>query len=285
MKSLKYRSVDSMLKRESASQLLTIARYSEPPIWNKRILQYYKSFTPGDFEQRNVAVVYLDELKWSEAVKGIAQERHSNIFFTPETGHIFLTPLPLRNAKGLTLATVLMVMQSIGEIRAQSSYLKFNQLHANFSEKLYSSIVEPEKNHIKISGQSIAWNLVHKYYGGSQRLLHPEVFEPHIQPEDLEYRKAEMYLYKFEPALNFWRNLDYVGLPNSGAPVSLNIMDVCLNLLNKVPFESRYNYHLRDAVWNEVLIRYVGQRQLERRLIAGLEDQIVSMMSSEWQYE
>jgi hypothetical protein len=282
MKSLRYRSLDSMIKREPAAQLLTIARYSESPAWNNRLVQQYKNLTPNDFEQKDVSVVYLDELKWSEAVKNIALSRHSNIFYMSETGQILLTPLPLRNTKGLTLSMVLMVLHSIGEIRTQSSYLKFNQLHPEFSDKLYESITKPYESNIHIAGQSIPWKLIHKYYGSSQRLLHPEVFEPHVQPEDLTYRKAEMYLYKFEPALNFWHNLDYVGLPFSGNPVSFNIMDVSLNLLNNVSFEGRFNYHLRDAVWNEVLIRYVGQRHLERRIIEHLEDQVLDLTMSEW---
>ena len=104
-------------------------------------------------------------------------------------------------------------------------------------------------------------------------MLHPEVFEPHVQPEDLWYRKAESLLYRIEPALYFWHNLDYIGLPRTDGPISFNLLDVLFNLAGNVPYESRVSYHLRDSVWNEILIRYMSQRSLERQLLTHLDEQ------------
>ncbi len=282
MKSLNYRSLDSMLKREPANQLLIMAKFCENEAWNHRLLDGYKKLDSRDFENKEITVAYLDELKWSRAVKEISYARHSNIFYTSEVGQIILTPLPIRNTKGLTLASMLTVLHAIGEIRANSSYLKFHQLHTKFSDKFYGLMSNSSDAYIKIAGQLVHWKIIHRHYGENQKLIHPEVFEPHIQPEDLAHRKAEGYLYRFEPALHFWHNLDYVGLPNSGDPISFNLMDVVLNLTNDIPYDNRLSYHLTDATWNEILLRYIGRRQIERRVLEQLEDQSQTGGVADW---
>lgn len=275
MRALHYRSLDSMVKREPATLLLTMARYVESEKWQHQFLDAYTRLAPNDFEQRDIRVAYLDELKWSAVVQDIASAHHTNTFFSIESGAIFLTPLPRRGSRGLTLATFMIVLHAVNDIRMHATYLKFHQLLPGFGERLRRVASRVPLNDVRIAGQSIQWRVVHRYYGTTTRVLHPEVFEPHIQAEDLSYRKAEQVLYRLEPALRFWCNLDYIGLDTSGDPVSFNLMDVTLGLLNAVPYAERLTYHLRDALWNELLVRYVGQRPLERQLLQHLHSRTI----------
>jgi hypothetical protein len=130
-------------------------------------------------------------------------------------------------------------------------------------------------DHARLAGQPIHWRVIHRYYGSANNLDHPEIFQPHIQPEDIAYRKAESVLYRLEPALHFWHDLDYIGLPHGDGPLSFSLIDNAINLLNGLPYEKRVSYHLRDAVWNELYSRYMGQRTLERQLLQQLDEQFL----------
>ncbi|MCA9330455.1 hypothetical protein KC957_00250 [Candidatus Saccharibacteria bacterium] len=279
MHALHYRSADSMIKREPARLLLTMAQHTETKAWRERWLGQMKKLGPSDFEERDITIHYLDELKWSAALQDAGAVHHANTFYSVDAGYIIMTPLPARPVKGLCLALLLTSLHYIHEIRAYSTYIKFHQLSANFSEKLTDISRQPHGAHGKIAGNDIHWRIVHRYYGTTKRILHPEVFEPHVQPEDLWYRKAEDVLYRIEPALHFWKGLDYIGLPRTDGPISFNLMDVLLNMTNGISYESRLTYHLRDSLWNEMLIRYVGQRPLERQLLAHLEEQTIDTMT------
>jgi hypothetical protein len=117
--------------------------------------------------------------------------------------------------------------------------------------------------------------VVHRYYGTRDRFNHPEIFEPHVQPEDLTYRKAEAILYRLEPALHFWHDTDYVGLPETDGPISFSLTDMAMNLVNGLPYEKRAYYHMQDSLWNEVYSRYIGQTSFEKQMLQQLDEQPV----------
>ncbi|HSX24330.1 MAG TPA: hypothetical protein VLE74_04470 [Candidatus Saccharimonadales bacterium] len=273
MKLLHYRSVDSMLKREPPAVLLTVARHIEPAAWQQRMVQSYKKLKPGDFEVRDIEVGYLSEQRWHAVGEIFARSRHSNIVHTPEAGSIVLLPIPQQHLAGLTLTYLLLTLHYVNEIRAFGTYFKFQHMRRDFGALLVEHLLHDKQDHVTIGGQSVHWRVVHRYYGSASRLNHPEIFEPHVQPEDLAYRKAEAVLYHLEPALHFWHDTDYVGLPQPDGPLSFNLTDMALNLVNRLPYERRVSYHLQGAVWNEVYGRYVGQRAFEQQILNQLDEQ------------
>ena len=50
-----------------------------------------------------------------------------------------------------------------------------------------------------MAGSHVHWRVIQRYFGKLENEYHPEIFEPHVQPEDLHWRKAEEALY------NCWR--------------------------------------------------------------------------------
>lgn len=276
MKQLHYRSLDSMLKRESTASLLTAARHLEPELWQRKMLDAYKKLQSGDFSSEQAEITYKGEARWQKIGEWLAHERHSSIVYTPEAGSILVLPLPKVELPGLTLAVLMLVVHALEELRMHSTYFKFHHMQPKFGTFLSRSLTEETADHARLAGQPIHWRIVHRYYGGKSVFEHPEIFQPHIQPEDIAYRKAEAILYRLEPALHFWHDLDYVGLPQPiRGPVSFSLMDNAIGLLNKLPYERRVNYHLRDAVWNELYSRYVGQQALERQLMQQLDEQFL----------
>lgn len=198
-----------------------------------------------------------------------------------------MLPIPANDLPGITLISLLLVLHYINEIRGQTTYWKLHHLHPDFSKRLINDVTSPSVSHAKLAGQPIHWRIVHHYYGTQAISEHPEIFQPHVQPEDMSYRKAEHTLFHLEPALHFWHNTDYVALPQEdGKQVSFNLMDVAVNLVNRLPFEERVTYHNREAVWNELYRRYVGQKALERQLLSQIDEQIggISAMTEDLEF-
>lgn len=277
MKLLHYRSVDSMLKREPTAMLLTAARHIEPAVWQEKFTQSYKRLKSNDFKTQEIEVMYMDSKGWKQVGIAFSQHRIAAIVHTPEIAAILMLPLSTRSFHGLTLASLLIVIHYINEIRAYGSFINFHHMRGDFGKFLMLTLHSPKTEHARLAGQPIHWRIIQRHYGADLAVNHPEIFKPHIQPEDLSYRKAEAILYRLEPALHFWNNMDYVGLPQlMGKPISFSLTDVALNLLNRIPYDNRTTIHLQDSLWNELYIRYMSCSSLERQLLRQLDEQVVS---------
>lgn len=273
MKLLNYRSLDSMLKREPVAQLLATARHTEPDSWQERFVGTYRKLQAYDFETRDVEIEFLKEKRWQTVGQLMHTTAHTNIIYAPEVGAIAFLPIQIENLRGLTLASLLLSLHYINEIRAFSTYSKFHHMRPNFGGLLIDHLLHKKQDHAQIAGQGIHWRVIHRYYGTTNRLNHPEIFEPHVQPEDLAYRKAEVVLYHLEPALHFWHDMDYVGLPTADGSISFSLADMAMNVVNQLPYERRVFYHMKDALWNEICIRYIGQRVFERQVLQQMDEQ------------
>ena len=104
---------------------------------------------------------------------------------------------------------------------------------------------------------------------------HPEIFEPHVQPEDLHWRRAEEVLYEIDPELAFWRGLDFVAVQKGNDTVAFALMDLSLSYSNALRFEDRFLYHFRESLWNELFARYLGEQILEDQLLSKLDSAMI----------
>jgi hypothetical protein len=64
MKFLKYRSLDSMLKRENVYELFFAAQEIESKSWQKNLAKYVSNLDQTDFEMRQLKLLALDYAKW-----------------------------------------------------------------------------------------------------------------------------------------------------------------------------------------------------------------------------
>jgi len=105
---------------------------------------------------------------------------------------------------------------------------------------------------------------------------HPEAFEPHVQPEDLHWRKAEEMLTLIDPEMKFWLEQDYVGKMYDGKPLTFNLMDVSLSYSNGESYETFYSYHFRESLWNELFSRYMGVKNLREQVLSQLDNDMIA---------
>ncbi|MDB5185878.1 MAG: hypothetical protein JWL85_401 [Candidatus Saccharibacteria bacterium] len=275
MKQLGYRSIDSMLKREPIDEIYGALRFAESPQWLENFLQKYKKLTPADFETRRIEIIHLDSKKWGATTESFVHKKRHNITHLKELGVILMLPMPMTRMRGITITALPLLLHYINEIRLYSAYFKMQQVNHKFGEILVDTLIADPSHHAVMAGQHIHWRVIQRYFGKLEKESHPEIFEPHVQPEDLHWRKAEEVLYRLEPALHFWHDMDYVGLSMDERPVSFNLMDMAVSYVNQLPYGSHAIYHFRESLWNEIFMRYMGQRALENQVLKQLDNEMI----------
>jgi hypothetical protein len=258
MKRLGYRSVDSMLKKENLSEVYGALRFAEDGDWLNKFNEQYEKLTPSDFETREIELVIMPKDRWGDIAEHFVQKkRHLNTHLK-EMGVVLILPAKEDKMPGITTKVFSLTFHYYNEIRLYSSFFKLKQVQPDFGKVFVETLTaEPDSGAI-LAGEHIHWRVIQRYFGKLKDEYHPEIFEPHVQPEDLHWRHAESVMYQVAPELKFWEEMDYVALMYDGRPVTFNLMDVSLSYSNEIPYEDRYIYHFREALWNEIFARYMG---------------------------
>lgn len=276
MKHLGYKSVDSMIKREPISELFCSLRFAEDPEWLNGFLQKYKKLRPSDFESRDIEIILMDSKKWSGLTRDFVHKKRHNLSHVKELGVVVMLPMPINKMHGISITVLPLLLHYFNEIRLYSSFFKLQQVKPDFGDILVKTLIADPDKHAVIAGQNIHWRVIQRYFGKLEKEYHPEIFEPHVQPEDLHWRKAEEVLFRIEPALHFWHDLDYVAVPQGDRPITFNLMDMAISYVNALPYSDRAIYHFRESLWNEIFIRYMGQKVLENQILKQLDNQSIA---------
>jgi hypothetical protein len=186
MKALGYRSLDSMIKHENVSHIYAAAALVESASWQRTFREQYAKLQPSDFEQRALTVGFPKTKRWvALAEQHIAAAKH-NIMCFKELGAVTILPLP-HHIDGLAITTMLLALHNMNDVRTYGSFIKLQQVKPDFGKTVeYTSYGEP-MTAAELAGQPVPWRVIQRYYGRMQKGEHPEVFEPHVQPEDLAW--------------------------------------------------------------------------------------------------
>jgi len=276
MKQLGYRSADSMLKHETVASLYAAALITEPASWHKTFRDQYAKLSPGDFEMRDIAFVHPASKNWQKLASGFVASAKHNMLAFPELGAVVLLPLE-NQVDGLAITTLLLAFEEANGIRAHASYAKLQQVKPDFGSIIQQSSLSEPYTSAELAGQPVPWRMIQRYYSRFAEAYHPEIFEPHVQTDDLVWYKGEQALASIEPSLEFWLDSSHLGLLDSdGDIVSCNALDVALGYCNHLPFTERVVHFVRDNLWHELMMRYLNQENLEaavhRQLSAELEE-------------
>ncbi len=271
MKQLGYRTVDSLIKRETPGAIVGIARYTESQSWLLKLQAAYRAVQPYDMVLGTIDIQLPTSKKWHTLSQQLLERNHNPVIIVPEAGEVIMLPLNRDNRPGYTLMLLSLVIHAVKEIRMLSSYLKYQQMNPQFGKLLTDTLFFDTSMHVSVVGQEIHWRSFHRHYAKTVDIS--LMFHPHIQAEDFAYRSAEEVLYRLEPALAFWQNLDYVGLNTEHGPISFSLMDNVFNLVNNSRYEERYTQHMKQAVWDELYARYLGTDHIYANAMRTLEPQ------------
>lgn len=276
MKVLNYKSVKSLIAKEDIYTLFCALRFCENPDWlNKFNAKYAGKLKAVDFEAREIKLVTFEPEAWGEVAAPFVQKKLHNITHSKEMGAICILPAGNVKAPGATIKVMPLIAHYFNEVRMYSSFFKLIKSRPDFGKVVAETLIA-DTPAVKTKTSDIGWRVIQRYYGKLKDEKHPEIFEPHLQPEDIHWRKAEEVLFDVDPELEFWRDTDYVAVEHGGEIVNFNFLDTAFDYFNQHEFEDRYSYHFREALWNEVFARYFGEEVLEREVIENLNNQIIN---------
>ena len=277
MDRLGYHLVSRLLEGEDIYELMLSLRFAEDPAWLNDFDRLYLDLTPEDFESRPIRVVPFAASKWGDIAEHFIAKKRHNITHSKEMGAIAVMPMTETHMTGITLKVLPLLCHYFNEVRLYSSFFKLMQAKKNFGAIVSDTLIA-DPAHVKIADTThIHWRVIQRYFGKLKNENHPEEFEPHVQPEDLHWRRAEEVLMEVDPELGFWKGMDYVAAlkgPHHDA-VTFNLFDLSFGYSNGIGYEDRYLYHFREALWNEVFARYMGEKVLEAQLLDKLDNSII----------
>lgn len=276
MEHLGYRSIESMLKNENLYEIYGALRFAEGSEWLNQFNEFYKKLKPSDFESRTIEIVIMPHERWADLCETFVHKKRHNITHLKELGVILMLPVKLKKMPGITITAMPLLLHYINEIRLYSAFFKLQQVKKNFGDIIVNTLLADPSDAAVMAGQRVHWRVIQRYFGKLDNEYHPEIFEPHVQPEDLHWRKAEESLYVIDPQLEFWREMDYVALMHDGRPTAFNLMDVSVGYCNKTPYEERVMYHFRESLWNEIFMRYMGHKNLEDQILKQLDNDMIA---------
>lgn len=279
MKQLGYRSVDSLVKRESVAEIFCALKFLESPTWMERFVAKYKSLSSSDFENRSIEILILDSAKWGQATANYAKKHRGNIVCLQEMGAIGLLPLPVVLFPGLAITLTSLVMYYIQRIRMYSVYCKLQQVKADFGLLVGRAALGDMGHAAEIANFSLPWAILQRYFASQQ--FRSEIFDPHVKPEDLALVSVTEVLSELIPELSFWEKSEYIGASYSDGVVSCNLLDVSLNYCNNIDYPNRLVYYMRENLWHELYVRYICQDHIERDILKQLETNMTASLGTQ----
>lgn len=276
MKHLGYRSIDSMLKRENIDEIYTAIRFSEGDTWLNAYNELLRTIVPSDFETREISLIVMDK-KYTDLARSFTEKKRHYITHTKEMGTVVVLPAKQQKVKGITLTSLALLLHYINEVQLYSVFFKLKQVLPHFGEVVVETLIADPAAAAQIAGQPIHWRVIQRYFGKLKDAEnHPEIFEPHVQPEDLHWRKAEELLAEIDPDMTFWVGQEYVAKLFDGRPLSFNLIDTALSYSNGELYHTFYNFHFRESLWNELFSRYMGVQNLRNQVLRQLNNHSVA---------
>lgn len=268
---LAFDSVEGLLQHEDIDEVFAALRFSESKNWLESYAIELAKLTPADYEERDIRVFAMGHTKYVDLADDFVRSREHPVVHSKEMGVVALAPMKSRKMRGFTLRVLPTIFHYFNELKTYSAFFKTKQSEPNFGAVVADMILRDPSTGSSLAGKQIHWRVIQRYLSetsdevsvGSRSL-------PHIQTDDLYWRRAEELLFMVDPELEFWQGLDYVGLHFDGAPISFNLFDVSIEYMRKEKYEHRSSYHFRASLWNEIFIRYMGFNSLANQVLANL---------------
>jgi len=277
MEKLGYTDIEVMFDNEDFSELYTALRFSEGPEWLNKYDELFETVTPEDYEERDLKIVVMDHDKYVDLAAHFVQKKLHNVTHTKEMGVIVVTPMYAETMRGLVLKTLPLLFHYMNEVKLYSTFFKLKSKQPHFGKTVVATLVADPGDASQMVGKKIHWRVIQRYLGKHKEdNISMIAFEPHVQPEDLHWRRAEDLLYQLDPELKFWKDRDYVALNYDGFPVAFNLFDVSFGYSNRETYQNRYAYHFRESLWNEIFVRYMGFKNLASQVLEQLDNSMIA---------
>jgi hypothetical protein len=265
MRALKFRSIESVLKREDPLALYALAKRFEGDSWHSQIQARLKRLQARDVHEHAAQVLSLPE-EWLIKLSNYSYD--TVLQSVPETGTILLLPsIPLKT-RGSVLLTVSLVLQAAQRLSIESLRFRTRSLSVGV-ESLLPEIAAGLLTELDpIHGLTPSWSSVYQLLAEQSKYRLPD-FEFILS--DLSWESTETRLASLSPELDFWVNSHYLGFSNSDElPISMHVVDVAASLVLDRSYGEHVVSHMRTSLWNEFQLRYMKHQALEDAVVSQL---------------
>jgi hypothetical protein len=264
MRTLHYRSIESVLKREDPLVLYALALKLEDKTWRTQIMARLRRLQPRDARETSVQVLSLPK-EWLEKLSNV--EFENIIQPVPEIGSVLILPtLPL-SVSGSVLLTTCLVLQAGQRLAVESLPFRTKAMNVGY-EKLLPDIALGKLEDLQpVHGLKPSWDAVFQLIADRGK---DKSSDFDFILSDLEWQSTETKLASISSELDFWVNSHCLGYPTDEKPVSFHIVDVTASLVLDKKFGNQITTHIQASLWNELQLRYLKQENIENSIIYQL---------------
>lgn len=264
MKTLGLRSVDSMLKRNTVAEILTLAFELETPEWVKKYKTNYKKCNTTDFDVKEISFAVVSKARSEKIAKaGYPISR----FVSPnyELGSLMIIPPKFRFPLDV-LAVTISLSEAIADMRRHSSLFRALSVRKDFGTQFYE-VSSRGISDASLAISDIGWNSLHRHLVGNEYFM-SKIEQPHLTKDDLAAYSALDVLEEHDERFRYWKDLEYVVYHGSGQhPVSLNLVDVVVNASNRTPYHKGSLEYGKMRLWEELWARYLQSDSVAEEVI------------------
>lgn len=264
LKLLKFRSLDSVIKRENPVTLYAFAKMIEDKSWHSQVAAKLKRLQSRDAIEQPVKVVSLPKA-WVDKLK---KHPFDNVVQpVAEVGAVLLLPTIPVMQKGSVLLTTSLVLQAGQRLAIESLPYKTKALSSGM-EKLMPEIAAGYIEQFKpIHGLQPSWSAVYQLLVDKGKRHLPDY---ELILGDLSWETTEIKLASIVPEMDFWVDSHYLGYKHEPFPVSMHVIDCTASLVLERNFGEQIVSHFRASLWNELQVRYLKQDSIESAIINQL---------------
>ena len=274
LKLLKYRSLQSVLKRHDARVLYVLAAVVENESWHAQVHAKVRRLNAKDMQWQKVTCIVMPIAWYEKAYKYLAPK--GAVMTQDELAVVCVLPIADVRKDGVSVLLLSMMLQAATTISTKSLPYKQQALFQGF-DSIIPKIANGEFPELaSIHGLKPSWHMVYQLLG--QRYLSLQNEEAELEVFDLFWESTEMKLASLVSEMDFWTDTHFLGVVGKASVVSMHVLDVAVALVSGAAFGTQTSEHLSSSLWNELQIRYLKEGVLLRALSNQLSNAAASVI-------
>jgi hypothetical protein len=266
LKILKYRSLDSVLKRKDARLLYALAAQLEDESWHTQVQAKIKRLPAKDISWNKLEVIVLPTL-WFEKCRDKLAEKGIHLV-SPEVGIVMLLPVSSMKKPGMVTLALGFVLHALQQISISSTPYRRSGFMQGYNSALPEIVIGQVPQLTSLHGIEPTWRIVHELLANGY--LDEHLPDMELQINELTWQTAEHKISNLTNNFEFWSDTQYLALKGDKAVVSLNLLDVAASVIKNSEYGFHTNTHLENSLWNELCIRYLRQNVFAKSLVKQL---------------
>lgn len=264
MKKLRINSVSQLVSSFNLVEFLTIAWEFEPDEWRQQLVHMITNLSPEHFEYQKINFITIDPRLLA------IDKRRTNFIRNSLLGTIIFKPYRKQLSYGI-LSGLIEGLQSAKKMIDESNQLQLLVMSQNHQSLIGDWLLYRSNIVWHINGSILPWRSVMRALAEPGELQN-ELLQSY---PDLTLGRLDISDEIFEqfPTLKFWEKSDYLAFRHNQQVVSLSLLDLADSEYSA--FEYGTHQEFSDALWDELLRRYLNEPALTARLMLFLRTQVI----------